>query len=112
MPKVKSISSSGSSKEIRKPISPENAEAQCIALATDLARQQLLDGTASSQVITHYLKLGSAKAKLELEMMELEKQLTQAKTDKIKSEERTEQLYAEAIAAMRNYSGNGDPNEY
>lgn len=112
MPKVKSTSSSGSSKEIRKPISPENAEAQCIALAMDLARKRLIEGTASSQEVTHFLKLGSSKAKLELEMMELEKQLTQAKTEKIKSEERSEKMYADAIKAMRNYSGNGDPDEY
>lgn len=112
MPKVKSTSSSDSSKDIRQPISPENAEAQCIALAMNLARKRLIEGTASSQEVTHFLKLGSTKAKLELEMLELEKQLTQAKTDKIKSEERTEQLYAEAIRAMRNYSGNGDPDEY
>lgn len=112
MPKVKSISSSDSSKDIRKPMSQENAEAQCIALATNLARQQLLDGTASSQVITHYLKLGSQEAKVKLEMLELEKALTIAKTEKIKSEERMEKLYADAIKAMRNYGGQGEPDEY
>ena len=112
MPKIKSISSSGSSKEIRKPISPENAEAQCVALAMDLVRQRLIDGTASSQETTHFLKLGSQEAKVKLEMLELEKQLTIAKTEKIKSEERMEKLYADAIKAMRNYGGQGDPDEY
>lgn len=112
MPKVKSTSSSGSSKEVRKPISPENEEAQCIALAMDLVRQRLIDGTASSQETTHFLKLGSTKAKLELEMLELEKKLTVAKTEKIESEKRSEEMFERAIRAMRNYSGNGDPDEY
>ena len=112
MPKVKSTSSSGSSKEIRKPISPENAEAQCIALAMDLARQRLIDGTASSQEVTHFLKLGSTKAKLELEMLELEKQLTKAKTEKIESEKHDSELFEKAIKAMMDYSGNGNIDEY
>lgn len=112
MPKVKSISSSGSSQKIRKPISPENAEAQCVALAMERAREQLLDGTASSQIIAHFLRAGSQEAKLKLEMLELEKELTVAKTEKIKSEERMEKLYEDAIKAMRNYGGQGDPDEY
>lgn len=112
MPKVKSTSSSGSSKNIRPALSPENAENQCIALAMDLVRQRLIDGTASSQETTHFLKLGSTKARIELEMLELEKELVVAKTEKIKSEERSEQMYADAIKAMRNYGGHGDPDEY
>lgn len=112
MPKVKSISSSKSSKDIRKPEILENVENQCVALALDLVRQRLIDGTASSQETTHFLKMASRESQLKLEMMELEKQLVAAKTDKIKSEERSEQMYQDAINAMRNYSGNGDPNEY
>lgn len=112
MPKIKSTSSSGSSKEIRQPLSPENAEAQCIALATNLARQQLMDGTASSQVITHYLRLGSTEAKLKLEMLELEKQLTKAKTEKIESEKHDSELFEKVIKAMMDYSGNGNIDEY
>lgn len=112
MPKVKSTSSSSSSKDIRPALSPENAENQCIALAMDLVRQRLIDGSASSQETTHFLKLGSMKARLELEILEKEKELITAKTDKIKSEERSEQMYADAIKAMRNYSGNGDADEY
>lgn len=112
MPKVKSTGSASASKDVRIPISPENEEAQCIALAMNLARKRLIEGTASSQEVTHFLKLGSSKARLELEMMELEKQLTVAKTEKIASEKRSEEMYENAIKAMRNYSGNGDPNEY
>lgn len=112
MPKVKSVSSSNSSKGIRKPEILENVETQCVALALDLVRQRLIDGTASSQETTHFLKMASRESQLKLEMLELEKQLVAAKTDKIKSEERSEQMYQDAINAMRNYSGNGDPNEY
>lgn len=76
-----------------------------IALAQNLAEQQLMDGTASSQVITHYLKLGTEKAKLEREMLEKQVELTVAKTKAIESTEKIEQLYSNAIRAMREYSG-------
>lgn len=112
MPKVKNASSSTSSKNVRKPISEENAEAQCIALAMNLTRERLKNGTASSQEITHFLKLGSQESRVKTEILELEKELIIAKTEKIKSEERVEKLYADAIQAMRNYSGQGDPDEY
>lgn len=88
-----------------KHISPESQENRMIALAVDLAEQQLMDGTASSQVITHYLKLGTEKAKLERQMLEKQVELTVAKTEAIKSAEKTEELYANAIKAMRDYSG-------
>lgn len=112
MPKIKTVSSSKPSREIRRPINPENAEAQCVALAVDLARQRLIDGTASAQEVTYFLKLGAKESQLKLELLEVEKELAKAKADKIKSEERSEKMYADAIAAMRNYQGHGDPDEY
>ena len=86
-------------------LSSEGQENRLIALATNLAEQQLMDGTASSQVITHYLKLGTEKAKLEREILEKQKDLIVAKTDAIESSKRVEELYANAIQAMREYSG-------
>jgi hypothetical protein len=83
-----------------------------ISLAIDLAEQQLRDGTASSQVITHFLKLGTTKAELEKEKLAMENKLIQAKTENLQSMARMEELYAEAIKAMQNYSGNGEPDEY
>ena len=83
-----------------------------ISLAVDLAEQQLRDGTASSQVITHYLKLGTTKERIEREILEKQKDLITAKTEQLRSEQRMEELVAKAIDAMRNYSGNGDPDEY
>lgn len=96
----------------RPALSPEARENQMIALAVDLAEQQLREGTASSQVITHFLKLGTTKAELEKEKLQLENELTKAKTESVKSMKRSEELMAEAIKAFRNYSGNGDPDEY
>lgn len=84
---------------------PESRENQLVSLAVDLAEQQLRDGTASSQVITHFLKLGTTMAQLEKEKMQLENGLLEAKTSAIKSAERVEALYAKALTAMRTYGG-------
>jgi len=89
---------------------PEARENQMISLAIDLAEKQLEKGTASSQVITHYLKLGSTKERIEKEILEKQKDLITAKTEAIKSAKRVEELYAEALQAMRSYSG-GDSHE-
>ena len=96
----------------RPAMSPEARENQMIALAVDLAEQQLRDGTASSQVITHYLRLGSTKERVEKEILEKQKELIAAKTEALHSAKRVEELYAEAIKAMRRYNGQGDPDEY
>lgn len=112
MARVKKSDSSGPSKKIRPALTPEARENQLISLAVDLAEQQLRDGTASSQVITHYLKLGTTRERLEKELLEREVELKKAKTESIQSAERIEKLYSEAITAMRNYGGRGDPDEY
>lgn len=114
MAKVKTTSSSGSSKRTRPALTPEGRENQMISLAVDLAEKQLIEGTASSQVITHFLKLGSTKERLEKEKLEEENKLLKAKTEALQSAKRVEELYADAIAAMKRYSGNGrgDEDEY
>ena len=112
MAKVKDKSSSGSARKIRPALTPEARENQLISLATNLAEQQLMDGTASSQVITHYLKLGTAKSQLELEKLKRENELLRAKTESIESSKRVEELYMNALNAMKNYSGHGgDSND-
>lgn len=108
----KSESSDNNRKKIRPALSPEARENQLISLAIDLVEQRLIDGTASSQETTHFLKLASTKARIEKEILEKQKELISAKTENLKSAQRIEELYAEAITAMRNYSGNGDPDEY
>jgi hypothetical protein len=105
MPRIKKQNSSESAKKMRTALTPEARENQLISLAVDLAEQQLRDGTASAQVITHYLKLGATTARLEKEKLEKENQLLAAKTKALESAERTEELYANAINAMRSYGG-------
>lgn len=111
MANVKASNSSYSSPPIRPAITPEARENQMISLAEALAEQQLRDGTASSQVITHYLKLGSTKERIEREILERQKELITAKTEALQSAKRVEELYANAIAAMKRYSGGGGDRE-
>lgn len=102
-------------RKIRPALTPEARENQMIALAVDLAEKQLLEGTASSQVITHYLKLGTMKEKIEREILEKQKELIEAKTENLQSAKRIEELYKEALDAMKNYSGQnnkGEDDEY
>ena len=101
-----------STKAIRPALTPEARENQMIALAVDLAEQQLREGTASSQVITHYLKLGSTKERLEKEKLEEENKLLRAKTENIKSMKRSEELMEEALRAFRQYNGQVDKDDY
>lgn len=82
-----------------------------IAAAIDLAEMQLLNGTASSQVLTHFLKLGTIRERKELEYLELQKDLIKAKTESIQSAQRVEELYTNALNAMRHYSGNRGNDE-
>ena len=84
---------------------PEARENQLVSYAVDLAEEQLKSGTASAQVITHYLKLGSSREKLEQRRMELETELMAAKIESMASAQRVEELYSKAIDAMRAYSG-------
>lgn len=88
-------------------ITPEGQEDQMIADAMSLAREQLRNGTASSQVITHFLKLGSMREKLEKEKAIEEIKLLRAKTEAIKADKERDVLYAQAIEAMRRYSPHG-----
>lgn len=112
MKKAKPKNAQGEPRKIRPATNPEAREKQLIALAVDLVEQRLLDGTASSQETTHFLKLGSMKNRLEMEKLQEENRLLQAKTEAMQSAKRVEELYSEAISAMRRYSGNGDSDEY
>lgn len=103
--------SSGTSKRRRPALSTEAREQQMIALAVDLAERQLSEGTASSQVITHFLKQATAKAELEKEKLRQENELLKAKTESLQSEKRREELFEKAINAMKRYSGHGDEDD-
>jgi len=111
MAKAKSKPSSESDVRIRPALTPEVEEMQMTALAMDCARQQLQDGTASSQVITHFLKRGSERERLELERLREENKLLRAKTEALESAKELKELYADAIKAMKRYSGNVEAEE-
>lgn len=111
MAKAKSTGSSSSSRKMRPALTPEARENQLISLAVDLAEKQLQEGTASSQVITHYLKLGSTRERLERERLEEENKLLKAKTEQIKSAEKSEEMYRKALKAMSRYSGHMNMDE-
>lgn len=111
MAKVKHTESSHKPKKMRPALTPEARENQLISLAIDLVEQRLMDGSASSQETTHFLKLASTKAKLEKEILEKQKELISAKTESLQSAKHIEELYTEAIAAMRKYSGRSDDND-
>lgn len=92
---------------IRPGLTPESRESQLISLAVDLAEKQLIEGTASSQVISHFLKLGSTKYQIEKRKLEKETELLEAKASAIKSAENSEKIYQEAIEAMKSYGSMG-----
>jgi hypothetical protein len=111
MARVKTVSSNPSPK-LRPALTPESRENQMAALAMDLVEQRLRDGTASSQETTHFLKLVSSRAKVELKRLELENELVAAKTKAIADAQEIKVLYEEALKAMRRYGGHGDEDEY
>lgn len=88
---------------------PEGRENEMISDAFDLAQTQIRNGTASSQVITHFLKLGSSRERLEQERLSHETELTRVKVEAIESAKRMEELYEGAIRAMKSYSGDEPP---
>lgn len=90
---------------------PEENEGRLVALATELAEKQLREGTATAQVITHYLKLGSPRELLEREKLERENEVLAAKADMMASAQRVEELYGQALQAMRSYAGQEVQNQ-
>lgn len=93
-------------------MTPEAEENYCVSLAYSLAEKRLKEGTATSQEVTHFLKRGSEKERLELEKLRGENELLRAKTETLQSQRRTEEMYADVLTAMRKYSGHGEPDEY
>lgn len=98
----------------RPALSPEARDNQMISLAVNLAEKQLMEGTASSQVITHYLKLAATRERerIEKDILEEQKKLIAAKTESLQSSKRTskriEELYENAIEAMHMYGGHSN----
>ena len=112
MARVKQTNSKPTQKGNRPSLSPEAQERTCIALAMNLAEQQLRDGTASSQLITEFVKRGSTEAKLKQALMSEQAEVMAAKAEVLRSQKRVEELYSQALDAMRKYNGQGDPDDY
>lgn len=107
-----SIANTNTVKKKQRPaLTPEGRENQLISLAIDRAEQQLRDGTASSQVIVHYLKLGSSREKLEQEQIIKNQELIDAKKENLISGKVSEELYTKAIKAMRSYGPTREDDE-
>ena len=111
MAKAKESTKADSSRKIRPALTPESRENQMISLAVDLAEKQLLEGTASSQIITHYLKAGSTREQLELERLRSENEMLKAKAKAIASAEDQKVLLEKALKAFTEYSGESDSAE-
>ncbi len=100
-----SARSSGTLQKMRPALTPEARQNQMISLAMDRVERRLRDGTATSQETTHFLRLATPEARLKVEILEKEKELMTAKTEAIRSAARVEELYSEAINALRRYGG-------
>ncbi len=111
MKRAKVAGSSTTLPKMRPALTPEAREGQLIALATDLVEQRLRDGTATSQEVVHFLRLGSMRERLERERLENENILVRAKAEAIKSQEKAEELYINAIRAFQRYSGNDNEED-
>ena len=118
MSKVKSPNQNGTKTRMRPALTPEARESQLISLAYDLVESRLLDGTATSQETTYFLKLASDKTKTKLmnEKLIEENKLLRAKTEAIQSEKKNEEFYAKVLSALKKYNGQGseddDQDEY
>lgn len=111
MAKTRVADQSRPKRKRRPALTPESRENQLISLAMDVAEEQMLNGTASNQIIAHFLKLGSTRYQVEKRKIECETELLEAKTEAVKSAERIEELYSDAIKAMKSYSGAGDEED-
>lgn len=105
MPKVKKVG--GTNTEVNRPpaMTAEGHQNYMISLAMSCAEKQMKEGSASSAVICHYLKLASKKEDIELEKAKAELELMRAKTKQIESQEASDRMYAEALRSLGLYKG-------
>jgi len=97
--------------KLRPALSPETRENQLISLAYDLVEERLLNGTATSQETTYFLKLASSKTRLENEKLVEENKLLRAKTEAIQAEKKNEEFYAKVLNALKIYNGQGSQDD-
>ena len=112
MGKAKQVGTNSNNAKAPPALTPEAQENELISLATNLAAEQLRTGKASSQVIVHYIKLGSTKARLELKKLENEAEFIKKKSEAIASIDEQKELYRKAMAAMTDYRGQETDDNY
>lgn len=93
---------------------PEGRENELINMAYELVAQRLANGTATSAETVHFLKMGSARERLEKKLIEKDLELKQAKTEALQSAKQMESMFSDVMNAMRSYSGaiNGVGQDY
>lgn len=111
MARPKSVQTKETISKSRPAISPEARENQLISLAYDVAEERLRNGTATSQEVVHFLRLGSMKERKELELMQKKNELMAAKTEALQSAKKIEELYSDAISAFKTYRGVSDEGD-
>lgn len=94
-----------SERKFRPALNPDSRENQMISLAMDVAEQQMRDGTASPQTINHFLKLGSSENRIKMRKLQREIEFLEAKKESLESTQRIEEMYADAMKAMKSYQG-------
>ena len=115
MPRKKKEDGLPQKRRLRPALTPEARENQLISLSMDVAEQKLLEGTASSQIIVHFLKLGTSKNELEMEKLRHETALLEAKKSSLEANQRSEEMYEKALRAFTKYRGlenGGDEDDY
>lgn len=101
-----------SGKERKKPArTPKQRENQIINLVMDVVEQKIIDGTASSQILCHFLKLATEKERLENDKLRGELELAKARVRQIDMQEDLKSLYEGAVSAMRGYRSTNENDE-
>lgn len=99
------LSEAPKTRKLHRALSPDERENVLIAMAYDLAEEQLADGTVSSQVLSQLIRNGSSRGRAELQKLQRENELLRVKAESIEAAQRTDELYAQALSAMQAYSG-------
>ena len=99
-------------RQSRPATTPEAREGQLTAMAMDLIEKQIREGTASSQILSHFAKAGSSREQLERMRLERENELLQARVKALETAEDSAEMYKNALNAMRSYAGADDYDDY
>lgn len=90
---------------------PHDRELQMANYADELAEKQLREGTASAQVITHYLKATTERERLEREKIRLEALRLEAQIVQIESQATSGELMSRVMEALQRYTGNDEDDD-